>query len=261
VRIVGRKSARCQLLFGALWLLGVSSHVRAYGDLFRFNDPAAQGGGGGRWFTGSPADSYGCEVCHAPAAGGQPVFVQGIRDTYQPGATYDLTIAWPASSLHVTGLVEFTDSEGNGAGSVALPTTPLTAAESCTPVEAQVPAAIVLTGPQLALANGRQLVGMQDCGGNVLHWLWTAPAQDVGPIFFAGGLVSPDQRMDEDGDHVTRLSKSIASPAQANYESRVAGGCSASRARSGDAADGGVALALLLTALAWTASRRRRVRL
>jgi hypothetical protein len=109
--------------------LEAPARARVYGDLFRFNDGVAAGGGGGRWFTGSPADGYGCAVCHiGPAA--QGVVVQGLPERYQPGVTYDIYIAWPTTE-RIAGLVELTDAQGHGAGTVGITDGPAPAAESC----------------------------------------------------------------------------------------------------------------------------------
>lgn len=226
------------------------SGTRAYGDVFRFTDDAAHGGGAGRWFTGSPHDGYGCDVCHSPTDAVQ-VLVQGLPEVYQPGATYDLSVSWPATSLNTTGLVELTDVLGGGAGVVSLPEQ-LTPAESCQPLDLNTPAGIVLSGPDLPIAENRQIVAMQDCGGNMLHWRWTAPAIDVGPVFFAGGVVAPDRRMDAAGDHVTRLFKTIGSPAQMHYQAALTGGCSVRRVSGSPAVFAGF--------LTFLALRRRRSR-
>jgi hypothetical protein len=218
----------------AVLLLSSPGSARAYGDVFRFADLAARGGGAGRWFTGSPLDGYGCDVCHSAPLSVDRVVVQNLPDAYQLGVTYDLAVSWPATTLHATALVELTDALGHGAGSLSLPET-LTAAESCQPLEQNTPAGIVLSAPDLPLSEGRQIVAMQDCGGNLLHWRWTAPTVDVGPVLFAGGVVAPDGHMDAAGDGVTRLFKSIGSPAQVRYQSAITGACSVRRIASGQA--------------------------
>jgi hypothetical protein len=141
---------------------------------------------------------------------------------------------------------------GRGAGVVSLPET-LTAAETCQPIEQNSPAGIVLSGPELPITENRQIVAMQDCGGNMLHWRWTAPAADIGPVFFAGGVVAPDKHMDAAGDRVTRLFKTIGSPAQARYEAALTGGCSVQRIGRGTPE-------LFACVIALAALRRRRLR-
>ena len=200
------------------------TEVHAYSDLFRFNDRAVSGGGGGRWFTGSPADSYGCDVCHESTTP-EPITVSGLPDGYEPGAQYEISVIWSSASARVNGLVEITDTLGRGAGYASLAEPPLTAAELCQPNEGQIPAALLLEPPDVALDPQRQLIGMQDCGGSLLRWRWTAPAQDIGPLFFAGGVVAPDQHRDALGDRVSMLFKTIGSPSQPVYRSVLLGSC------------------------------------
>lgn len=55
------------------------------------------GGGGGRFFTGSPRDGFTCEVCHRPKEGHNrslELRVKGLSEPIVPGKTYRLTIEW-----------------------------------------------------------------------------------------------------------------------------------------------------------------------
>ncbi|MEE9384391.1 MAG: hypothetical protein V3V08_13385 [Nannocystaceae bacterium] len=47
--------------------LGFPSALRAFSEPSSYADPTPEGGGGGRWFTGSVADRYTCDVCHGSA--------------------------------------------------------------------------------------------------------------------------------------------------------------------------------------------------
>src|SRR5207244_2345573 len=51
-----------------LLVVGLASgpvrHARAFSDVEGFGKPVEQGGGGGRWFTGSATDGFTCGVCH-----------------------------------------------------------------------------------------------------------------------------------------------------------------------------------------------------
>ena len=78
-------------LFIALALLCAPSPALAYSDHLVFGRPAydpdptvEQGGGGGRFFTGSMVDNYTCEVCHRGAEA-EP---EGFEVTGWPEATY-----------------------------------------------------------------------------------------------------------------------------------------------------------------------------
>jgi hypothetical protein len=58
------------------------------------------GGGGGRYFTGSPADGYGCSVCHSgPEKFSFPVRVTGLpMNGYIPGTTSSIRLSWAEAS-------------------------------------------------------------------------------------------------------------------------------------------------------------------
>lgn len=69
----------------------------AYSSAVGFIDGADTGGGGGRWFTGSPAEGHDCSVCH-DASGVQrsyPLYVSGLATPYTPDTDYAVDIAWP----------------------------------------------------------------------------------------------------------------------------------------------------------------------
>lgn len=61
--------------------------------------PAADGGGGGRWFSGSPAEGYGCSVCHTsePPGSSFTMDILGLPSQagYKPGLAYPITVTWP----------------------------------------------------------------------------------------------------------------------------------------------------------------------
>lgn len=239
-----------------------TGRARAFGDLFRFNDAAAVGGGGGHWFTGSHAYGFGCEVCHDGPASTQ-ISVEGLPPSYVPGATYQLLVRWPISSLHVTGLVEMTDDAGRGVGTVSVSDAP-PPTERCVPVDDGVPAALVFAGPELNLENNRQLVGMQDCGGQQLHWSWTAPRTDVGRVWFSGGLVEPNHDLTANGDRTAKFLRPIASPSDAassirtGAASNVGGQCSV-RAAVGGGGDPRSWSVVVALAIAFTLARRRKL--
>lgn len=262
-----RRKSSMQVRSSITWLLAASCavgvvHSRAYafGDPFRFIDSVEMGGGGGRWFTSSPADGYGCEVCHAGPPLDQLV-VMGLPERYAPGATYDLLVTWPAAMQRVTAAIELTDQLGRGAGKVQLSPT-LTAAESCEPVEDGVPAAMIFEGPDVQLADDRQIVVLQDCGASALHWQWTAPPQDVGPVYFSGGVVWPDQRRDARGDRTSWFLRPIVASTQTAYTSRLAARCALAHSPGAQGAPAGVAmLGVPLSAIAtFRLSRRARAR-
>lgn len=59
------------------------------------------GGGGERWFTGSPADGYTCSVCHSPAEGQReyPLYVTGLPlEGYTLAEAREVVLSWPEFS-------------------------------------------------------------------------------------------------------------------------------------------------------------------
>lgn len=88
---------RSRTLFTLLALACVRT-AHAFSAPEAFHAPANEGGGGGRWFSGSPAEGYACDVCHTP----EPKQTQfGLRVSglpsagYVAGTSYDLTLEWP----------------------------------------------------------------------------------------------------------------------------------------------------------------------
>jgi hypothetical protein len=81
----------------AVVLAALADEARAYSTPDASAEQPALGGGGGRWFTGSPADGFGCTVCHAPASGQRhfPLRVAGLpSDGYVPGQRQEIVLAW-----------------------------------------------------------------------------------------------------------------------------------------------------------------------
>ena len=76
----------------ALVLSLPATPAAAFSDFNRYADPTSDGGTDGRYFTGSPMDGYGCNACHQGAEGIQ-VSVSGLpEDSYELGASYEVTV-------------------------------------------------------------------------------------------------------------------------------------------------------------------------
>ncbi len=83
--------------------MGASNVGRAYSSPEAFAAPAYEagqssaGGGGGRWFTGSPADGYSCSVCHLPGKAPRefPLYAAGVPSVYNPLVPQQITLFWP----------------------------------------------------------------------------------------------------------------------------------------------------------------------
>lgn len=229
-------AATAWLFLGALSVAPSTAH--AYGELSRFDNASADGGGGGRWFTGSPVDGYTCDVCHIdPTA--LDVQVTALPDRYTPGATYEVHVGWPEAPPHVQALLELTDERGNTAGTLAVPDrSTLADAELCRPRELMIGAANVIDASQFPTLGPRRLMGFTDCGATQFRFLWTAPAGDVGPIFFSGGVIAANERPTFDqrdvyDDGFAQLFEPLLPPSLPAYDVETRGGCAITTATYG----------------------------
>jgi hypothetical protein len=228
--------------------------VLAFSDPETFRNDVAEGGGGGRFFTGSPADGYTCKVCHS---GGQSVDVQvsGLPlDGYTPGNAYEITIDWADELENVALALELNDGRATAAGAMHLPPrSELYEPERCVPVGAEIPAGILLDAPN------RTILEVANCGARRVRFLWTAPAEDRGAVWFAGSLVRADGNADVGGDGVTNFTAVLPSPSQSREDARAIGaGCSVAHASE---RCGSHAAALAWLALGALMYRRRQARL
>jgi MYXO-CTERM domain-containing protein len=181
--------------------LGHASAARAYSDPFLYTEPAELGGGAGRWFTGSSADGYGCEVCHTGGAG-VDLQIGGVPlDGFVPGSSYELAIAWPPTVQHLTLIAELADEARNGVGTITLPRgetrQPI---ELCTGELMGAPASDVHV-----VEPGRQLLSVIDCGARMVRFQWTAPAMSPERVWLHVGFVAADHDATPAGDAVTMV--------------------------------------------------------
>jgi hypothetical protein len=190
------------------WLaLAAVPHVaQAFSDPAAFGDEVAMGGGGGRFFTGSPADGFGCDVCHGEGPQSD-LLILGLPVTgYQAGTAYEVQVQWSAQLEHVGLALELTDDSGHGAGTLRLPPADeLPEPERCEPVEDGL-AAGVLT----ELDAQRTILSVPDCGAKRVRFLWTAPADARGAVALSGGLVVSNAMADYGGDTTTMFTRALA---------------------------------------------------
>jgi hypothetical protein len=244
------------LLACALVLALLPAPARAFSEPLTYIDDARYGGGGGRWFTSSPAEGYGCSVCHT-GGGSAKLAISGLPEAgYTPGATYELILAWPefaarARALRMipgstqrpgVGLVaELVAESGLGGGRLELIDPALsTPAETCQipgggiaaelyamlPGEAPVPESRV-TCDAVALGQ-RCILAAISCGAEQVRARWTAPLQSVGPIWFSAGFVTTEAlESTAANDAVLEITSPIqpVTAATDRYESTLEGGC------------------------------------
>jgi hypothetical protein len=248
-------------LVATRWLVsfGVCSVLAQAGAAHAFSDPASfqlspvAAGGGGRFFTGSPADGYTCKVCHEGADAPSATVLGLPLSGYRPGVSYELTVQWPEQQKKIALALELTDSRGRSAGSVRLPPqNEIEAPEFCDPESDQILAA------QLSeLPDTRQIISVPDCGSKRVRFLWIAPETDVGPVWFAGSMVTSDGEGDPFHDGVTDFGRIIHSPAIA---SNTTAQCSVRAGRVAGTASGWLSVIALVLSMIRARSFRRRGR-
>jgi hypothetical protein len=228
-----------------------TNSARAFSDPAYFAQAPLAAGGGGRYFTGSPGDGYTCKVCHD----GGPETKLDIAGLplggYGRGVRYEIVVNWPADVTKFALAMEFSDAHGKAAGTVRLPPQEeIQAPEFCEPASDMIPAASLHEA-----SDGRQVISLPDCGAKRVRLLWTAPAQDVGQVWFSGSAVTSNGEGDVYHDGVTDFGHVLSSDAVASV---MTTSCSASAAHSHPHGPFGAgALAVSLLALARVQRRRR----
>jgi len=225
----------------AVTALGLSSSAHAYSDQDRFALASEKGGGAGRYFTGSPADGFGCSVCHTGGTAPR-VQVRGLPENFVPGTTYDLELSWDNPMLSHSLNLEFVTEQGAAAGTLALPAeTAIGAVERCDGKrDGEV-------ATKLYAVGARQVLALADCGASLVRARWTAP--QATEVTFAAAIVRSDSSAKPEGDGVAEISRTML----ADGVSRTAeGGCATH--------DGKSSTSLWLLALLTLSSRARRLR-
>jgi hypothetical protein len=190
------------LLLAVAFLVASPALCRAFSLADFFAESVSQGGGGGRFFTASYFDGYGCNVCHS--GGSAPKLqVNGLPTNYQPGVTYDVEVSWDQPASRVALHLELVGRDGRVPGQVVLPDAATVDARGrCTGrPEGKVPAF------ERALGM-RKVLGVEACSGlQSLRFRFT-PA-DVPELAFSASSVRSDGRADVQGDGVTTMRKVI----------------------------------------------------
>jgi hypothetical protein len=189
---------RAALLLACLALLVWPAESRAFSDPDLFGKPPEQGGGGGRYFTASIFDGYGCSVCHR--GGAEPkVQVNGLPvDGYQPGVTYNIELSWENPALSHALQLEIVGRDGTVPGQVVLPD-PNT-------VDARGRCGGVPTGKVAAyerMVGTRKVLGVESCKAPSLRFSFT-PA-NVSDLAFSASIMTSDNQGTMEGDGVVTL--------------------------------------------------------
>lgn len=209
------------LLSGVLLGLAWPDTGLAWSSSSRFSEAALASGGGGRFFTGSVADPYTCEVCHEPA--GELSLLLVLPETYEPGLTYTIEMIWSSELHHVAANLEVVDGEGRPAGTLIVPDAEADGAPDAAlcPESTVSATALYETEQQELDADGamtsqtRQIVTVDGCGASMMYAQWVAPTEAVDQVRFVGAAVAGDtldetEQADADGDQVAVVSFAVA---------------------------------------------------
>lgn len=211
-----------------------------------YAQPAIDGGGGERWFTGSSSDGHSCAVCHRGAEAPEAE-IRGLPELgYVPGETYEIEVPLPPTTT-ASATLEFVDAIGAGAGALALPTP--SAPDLCASVGGAPPEPAASTA---STRKGRQIAVVDGCGADRLFVRWTPPADARGPIWVHAAIVGADGEGDPEGDGVRVLTAIVPSYGGPGEVIRVGSpACSTSASRT----DATPLWLIVLTAL-WIWRRR-----
>jgi hypothetical protein len=278
-------AASLVLMLGA----GMVGRARAFSEPRTYAADPKGGGGGNRWFTGSPAEGYGCSDCHS---GGQAPRMQitGLPTTgYLPGGVYDVHVAWPEFAAHFQQLkdqaavppppgvappnppsmgllAELVADNGLGAGTIDIAdSSDAPPTERCAggrfgtelfKVRPGFKTMKMVNSCQAAALGERCILAIRACGPQELHFRWTAPPLPQGAIWFAAGMVGTDAFSGgPQGDGVTETTRVMlpVGTGGTTYESVLRGtGCSAAGSRRGDRGTAPIAwMSIALFVLGW----------
>jgi hypothetical protein len=227
------------LAVAALGVTALPSAAFAFSNHTSFAEPAENGGGGERYFTGSVRDGYTCAVCHRGGPIPADVTIAGIpEDGFVPGAVVNLTITVDNGN---GAAFEIVSQTGSGVGTLAVTPEDCLAAPTVTAVWSASP------------GNGRTVAGLDGCStNNRLQVAWTAPAT-IDPVWInfvvvgnAGGNGEPT----EDGVYV--YSYLLPAVGDGADSARVSGTCATARG------PGSLVAPAFLTLLLGLLARRRR---
>lgn len=157
-----------------------------------FAEPAHEGGGGGRFFTGSLKDGFACDVCHE--GGDAPSLAPtGVPRVYEPGMTYTIDLQWPEPHLAVVG--EWVDDDGQGFGTLTLPP------ESILLDHERCGGGLRAVRTMEVGTDDRVVFAVPDCGASQLRVQWTAPedATSVAHLHLAAVAADGDGGIENDG--------------------------------------------------------------
>ncbi len=205
--------------------LALPARAHAYSEMDRFDQSPETGGGGGRRFTGAPADGFTCAVCHDDG-GAAEIVITGVPERgYEPLARYAIEVAWPEATGDAALALEVASPSGSDPGGLELPLpAELSDDERCRAVGADPP----LPATRLFDAlGGRTVLGTDSCGAARARVEWTAPPSGGGTVWLHATSVFSNASGSNRGDRVAVVARPIVEEGTPPPElSVVEGGCS-----------------------------------
>jgi hypothetical protein len=235
------------LRIGALLtIIALPGRGRAYSDPERFGAPADEGGGGGRYFTGSLGDGYTCAVCHAGGAAPE-IVVRGLpRSGYAPDQLVEAELVFPAGPANHAVALEVVDGAGKDVGVELVPDAELADSERCGAIP------LGKRASYSTQVGERRVLGVEACEARSLRFRFRT--KQLERFTVAATVLASDNSASVQGDGVTEFEQTLYREGAAARASRTLG-CSA---LAGEASGSGPWLWLAL----WSArrlARRRRV--
>ena len=242
--------ASAALLTGLL--TAEEAHAWSFKD--RFVEPAVWGGAGNRFFTGSPIDGYGCNVCHQ--GGAEPkVEVLGLPEGYAPGRLYDIEVVFQnvdpkvRHALHL----EFVGRDGKAAGTLRLiDPRQVDARARCDQKPEEPPADYELPEDRQA-TDPRHILGVAYCGASHMRFRFGPP--NTPDVSFSMSVVAADRDGTVNGDGVLNVQKVLRRAGEPAPQSE---GCALAAPGSGSSL--AAQLSGLMVAAAAVLLMRRRTR-
>ena len=233
----------------ALSIGGRAAPARAFSDPERFMAPTHEGGGGGRFFTGSLSDGFTCAVCHR--GGATPtVNIAGLpRTGFLPGQMVQVELSFGGLGNHSLAL-EMVDDAGRDLGLELLPEEQIAVTERCGAVQG------ARRASYLTQVGARRVLGLEACEARSVAFRFRTP-QAARALFVASVLAS-DNSATIEGDGVTEIAQSLFQDGRSAAVASDSGCSAALPAQSGVLSS--VALVALAALWRQRRSRRRRAR-
>jgi hypothetical protein len=182
-------------------MVGLPYRALAYSDPERFGAITEEGGGGGRYFTGSLGDGYTCAVCHSGGVAPQ-VVVHGLPSTgYAPDQLIEAEIAFPVGPANHALALEVVNSAGKDVGLELVPEAEIAANERCGG------APDGRRASYLVQVGDRRVIGVEACEARAVRFRFRTGQLDH--IQIVGTVLASDNSATVKGDGVTEIEKTF----------------------------------------------------